>query len=81
MEVRTRMLVGEIMVRASLMRTESRAGLYRVDYPRTDRSEWDKNIVVSQENGQMKLERQPVVATILPLEEVDLPEFPVPGKK
>lgn len=81
-EVKTRMLVGEMMARASLMRTESRASLYREDYPSTNRSEWDKNIVVSKgEDGQMKLETQPVVATIMPLEEVQLPEFPVPGSK
>jgi len=46
MEVRTRLLVGEMMARASLMRTESRAALYREDYPSTNRKEWDKNIVV-----------------------------------
>lgn len=79
MEVTTRILVGKIMARASLMRTESRAALYREDYPNTNRSEWDKNIMISQENGQMKLETQPVVVTILPLEEVDLPKFPMPG--
>jgi succinate dehydrogenase/fumarate reductase flavoprotein subunit len=79
-EVRTRIFVGELMARSSLMRTESRAALYREDYPSTNRKDWDKNIVVTQEGGQMKLETQPVVVTILPLEEVELPVFPMPGK-
>jgi succinate dehydrogenase/fumarate reductase flavoprotein subunit len=81
MEVRTRMLVGEIMTRASLFRTESRSALFREEYPQVNRKEWDKNLVVNKENGQVNLETRPVVTTIWPLEEIDLPLFPVPGEE
>ena len=81
MEVRTRMLVGEIMTRASLFRTESRSALFREEYPQINRKEWDKNVVVNKENGQVNLETRPVVTTIWPLEEIDLPLFPVPGEE
>jgi len=80
MEVRTRILVGEIMAQASLMRTESRAALFREDYPVTKR-EWEKNITVRQVNGQIKLDTQPLVVTIMPPEEIELPQFPIPGGK
>ncbi|MCK4791905.1 MAG: FAD-binding protein, partial [Desulfobacteraceae bacterium] len=81
MEVRTRLLVGEIMTRASLFRTESRSALFRDDYPQVSRKEWDKNIVVRKENGQVKLETRPTPVTIWPLKDIDLPLFPVPGEE
>jgi succinate dehydrogenase/fumarate reductase flavoprotein subunit len=81
MEVRTRILVGEIMTRASLFRTESRSSLFREEYPQINRKDWDKNVVVSKQNGQVKLGKQPIAATIWPLEEIDLPLFPVPGEE
>jgi succinate dehydrogenase/fumarate reductase flavoprotein subunit len=81
MEVRTRITVGEIMTRASLFRTESRSSLFREEHPQINRKEWDKNVVVSKENGQVKLEKRPVPVTIWPLEEIDLPLFPVPGQE
>ncbi|MFO8054923.1 MAG: FAD-binding protein, partial [Bacteroidales bacterium] len=81
MEVRSRMVVGEIMTRASLYRTESRAALFRNDYPHVDRKQWDKNVIVKMENGEMKLETSPVVVTIWPTEKIDLVKFPVPGEE
>ena len=81
MEVRTRILVGEIMTRASMFRTESRSALFREEYPQINRKEWDQNVVVSKKNGQVKLEKRPITVTIWPLEEIDLPLFPVPGKE
>jgi len=81
MEVRTRIVVGEIMARASLFRTESRSALFRSDYPQINRKEWDKNIMVKKENGKIKLETRPVVVTLWPVEQIDLPLFPVPGKE
>jgi len=81
MEVRSRMIVGEIMTRASLYRTESRAALFRSDYPHVNRKEWDKNVIVKKENGQMKIETTPVIVTIWPTEKIDLPKFPVPGEE
>lgn len=81
MEVRSRLLVGEIMTRASLFRTESRSALFREEHPQINRKGWDKNVVINKENGKVKLETRPVVVTIWPLEEIDLPLFPVPGEE
>lgn len=80
-EVRSRMVVGEIMTRASLYRTESRASLFRSDYPNVNRKEWDKNVIVSRQNGEVNLETVPVVETIWPTDKIDLPKFPVPGEE
>ncbi len=79
-EVRSRLQVGEIMVRASLYRKESRSALFREEYPQINRKEWDKNVIVSQENGAVKLETRPIITTIWALKDIDLPLFPVPGK-
>lgn len=81
MEVRTRMLVGEIMARASLRRTESRSALFRTEYPQINRENWDMNLVVKKEDGKVKVERRPTVVTIWPLKDIDLPLFPVPGEE
>jgi succinate dehydrogenase/fumarate reductase flavoprotein subunit len=81
MEVRARMLVGEIMTRASLYRTESRSALFRTEYPQIDRANWDMNLVVKKEDGKVKLEGRPIVVTIWPLKDIDLPLFPVPGEE
>ncbi len=80
MEVRTRLTVGEIMARASLERKESRSALFRTEYPKINRLEWDKNIVVSRNNGEVKLTVTPVVAPIWAVKDIDLPLFPVPGE-
>jgi succinate dehydrogenase / fumarate reductase flavoprotein subunit len=48
-------LVAEIMLKASLMRTESRATHYREDYPRRDDTNWMKWILVSQDKGEIRL--------------------------
>ena len=72
---------GEIMTRASLLRTESRSALFRSDYPQVNRKEWDKNVIIKQQGGQLKMEIRPVTTTLWPVEKVDLPLFPVPGKE
>jgi len=54
----------EMVARASLMRTESRGALYRLDYPKVDNVGWAKHIVISQENGQMTLTLVPVNMSI-----------------
>lgn len=81
MEVRTRIVVGEIMTKASLHRTESRAALFRTEYPQINRKEWDKNIVVKKENGDIKLEVREPIVTMWPTNKIDLMLFPVPGKE
>ncbi len=62
------LLVIEMVARASLMRKESRSGLYRRDYPQTDWKNWTKNIVIKQgADGKMQLStRLPVVTTFEP---------------
>jgi succinate dehydrogenase/fumarate reductase flavoprotein subunit len=81
MEVRTRIMVGEIMAKASLERKESRSALFRTEYPKITRPEWDKNIFVRRDNGNVKLEMRPVVDPIWPVKDIDLPLFPVPGEE
>jgi succinate dehydrogenase/fumarate reductase flavoprotein subunit len=45
---------------ASLMRTESRAGHFREDYPRRDNENWLKWIIVSEKDGELRLRTEPV---------------------
>ncbi len=81
MELRPRVTVGKMMVKASLERTESRSALFREDYPKINREEWDKNILVRKEDGNgMKLYTKPVEVLHLTPQQVNLPYFPVPGE-
>jgi len=52
-QVENMVLIAELMLRASLMRTESRATHYREDYPRLDNENWMKWIVVSEHEGSV----------------------------
>lgn len=81
MELRPRIAVGKMMIQASLMRTESRSALFREDYPKINREEWDKNVLVSKDNGSIKLRTQPLVIKYLQPDQVCLPYFPVPGEQ
>jgi len=81
MEVRTRLLVAEIMAKASMERKESRSALFRTEYSNINRLEWDRNIVVSRSNGNVKLSVAPLVDPIWPAKDIDLPLFPVPGEE
>jgi len=68
------------MARAALMRTESRCGHFREDYPFPDK-DWTLNIFIHQdEDGQYFLTKAPIVKTRLDPDEVELPVFPVSGK-
>lgn len=58
-EVRAIHLTSELLLRASLMRTESRAGHYREDYPDRDEN-WLKWIIVSQKDGKLNLRTEPL---------------------
>ncbi len=59
-EVENMTLVAELMVRASLMRTESRASHYREDYPARDDKNWLKWIVISRKDGKLNFSTEPV---------------------
>ncbi len=58
--IRSMTLVAELMLRASLMRTESRASHYREDYPDRDDKNWLKWIMVSQKDGQLDFRLEPM---------------------
>lgn len=59
LEVRSIAFATELYLRASLMRTETRAGHFREDYPQRD-DNWLKWIIVSQKNGEVNFRTEPV---------------------
>jgi succinate dehydrogenase/fumarate reductase flavoprotein subunit len=59
-EAREIALVSELYLRTSLMRKESRAGHYRVDFPDRDNENWFCWILVSQEGDKIVLNTKPV---------------------
>lgn len=52
--------ISEMFVRGSLMRTESRAGHYREDYPDRDNKNWLKWIVFNLKDGKLNMRTEPV---------------------
>jgi succinate dehydrogenase / fumarate reductase flavoprotein subunit len=61
LDLRSMLTVSEAIARAALERTESRGGHTRDDYPATDNDYWGKiNLVVTEKNGQLQLDRQPL---------------------
>lgn len=59
-EVRSMTLVAELSLRASLMRTETRASHYREDYPSRDDENWLKYIMVSRRDGKLIFRTEPL---------------------
>jgi succinate dehydrogenase/fumarate reductase flavoprotein subunit len=59
-EVEGMCFTAEMYLRASLMRTESRAGHYREDYPHRDNPNWLKWIMARQEKGKPKFRTEAV---------------------
>ena len=59
-ETRNMALGAEMKLRASLYRTESRGDHFREDYPRRDDPEWLAWVKIKDEQGEMKLYKEPV---------------------
>lgn len=55
----------EFIARSSLERKESRASLYRKDFPTTDNNEWCKGVSIEKRDGGMKLVLEPVRITTM----------------
>jgi succinate dehydrogenase/fumarate reductase flavoprotein subunit len=53
-------LIAEMRLRASLFRTESRGTHLREDYPRRDDPAWLVWVKIKEEQGRMKLSKEPV---------------------
>ena len=67
-EVRNMVLGSELALRSCLFREETRGGHYREDFPKTDNPNWLAWTKIKQDNGKMKLWKQPVPNEWLPPE-------------
>jgi succinate dehydrogenase/fumarate reductase flavoprotein subunit len=65
LELRNMLVSAEMVCRAALLRTESRGGHYRSDYPEEDNNQWLKNIVINKQDSGMKLKTVPVSMDII----------------
>ncbi len=59
-EAKNIVLNAEMILRCSLFRTESRANHYREDYPRRDDPNWLAWVKFKEEQGSMKLWKEPI---------------------
>jgi succinate dehydrogenase/fumarate reductase flavoprotein subunit len=59
-EAKNIIFVSEMMLRSSLFRTESRGGHFREDYPRRDDPNWLSWVRLKNEQGAMKLYKEPI---------------------
>ena len=59
-ETRNMALIAEMRLRASLFRTESRGTHLREDYPRRDDPAWLVWVKIKEEQGRMRLSKEPV---------------------
>jgi succinate dehydrogenase/fumarate reductase flavoprotein subunit len=59
-ETKNMVLNAEMILRASIFRTESRGAHYREDYPRRDDPAWLAWVKIKEEQGRMKLLKEPV---------------------
>jgi succinate dehydrogenase / fumarate reductase flavoprotein subunit len=55
LELQNLLAVGEMVARAATLRTESRGGHYREDYPERDDPNWLRVIEVRRDEGRMRL--------------------------
>jgi succinate dehydrogenase/fumarate reductase flavoprotein subunit len=66
-EVQGIALVAELFLRASLMRTESRAGHFRADYPERDNDNWLCWIIAYQDGDKIGLHKKPIPVERYPI--------------
>jgi succinate dehydrogenase / fumarate reductase flavoprotein subunit len=60
LDIQSMLKVSEAVARAALLRTESRGGHTREDYPATD-PEWGKvNLIVTEKDGEISIDRKPL---------------------
>ena len=78
LEIDSIVTILESVLRASLMRNESRGALYRKDYTNTDNRDWLKNIIVYKEDGKMVLDALPVTNSIVRLPKPEKIPYMVP---
>jgi len=81
-ETKNMFLHAEMMLRASIFRTESRGTHYREDYPRRDDPNWLAWVYLKEERGRMKLWKEPIPKAwwpdlSKPYEERYTPAFPI----
>ena len=60
LELRSRLIVSEMVCRASLAREESRGCHFRSDFPRENNSDWLKNVLITRRGDNMQLSLRPV---------------------
>jgi len=60
LEVENLLTVGQMIISAAMMRTETRGAHNREDHPQLDDVNWLKNIIIRSVNNHMILETQPV---------------------
>jgi succinate dehydrogenase/fumarate reductase flavoprotein subunit len=59
-EIESIVFLSELYLKTSLLRTESRGGHYREDYPDRDDNNWLKWIILYNDEGQLKMRTDPV---------------------
>ena len=70
LEMFYRLDVEEMATRAALLRTESRGGHYREDFPRRNDREWVRNIVWFRRDGELHYDVRPVPQTVIRIDEI-----------
>jgi succinate dehydrogenase/fumarate reductase flavoprotein subunit len=63
LEAKNMVELSEMILRAALMREESRRSHYRTDFPESDNRKWLRNIILTKEPGGMTFTTVPPVMT------------------
>ena len=63
LEARNMVQVSEMILRAALVREESRRAHYRTDFPKTDNGKWLRNVVIRKDPEGMRCATMPPVMT------------------